>query len=502
MMNLSLAGDVLVMMIAFLGYYISWKNQGKQNGRPFAIILLLLLGAMLRIYTSCDFFLHHWDERYHALVAKHLMSHPLKPTLYENPILSYDIRNWAGNHIWLHKQPFALWCMATSMKMFGVNEIALRLPSILISSIGIYLTYYIARYFFSEKAAYIAAFLQSVNGFIIELTAGRDATDHIDIFFLFFIELSIFFTVKYVEKQKTIFNVLAAVGLGIAVLSKWLPALIVLPIWLILVIGSKKFSLKSIVIQFLLLVSLTTCIFLPWQVFIFHAYPAEAHWEAHFNAMHFKEVIEYHSGNWLYYIEKIRVNYGELIYLPLIWFGYFLYKNKKIFKFWVLCIWVIVPLVVFSSAATKMQGYIMFTAPALFIITGAFYEYLSTATEKKQYSVIAKTIQVAIVVLAFRYSLERIKPFQKIDRNPQWVSELKKLNNRHIESGVLFNYPNPIEAMYYTDLTAYEQLPSIEEVKMLLRKNYKILIFDNGSLSSQWHAVDGVEILKIPSCGL
>lgn len=499
MINLSLAGDVLVMIIAFLGYYISWKNKEKQNGHQFSLILLLLLGAMLRIYTSCDLFLHSWDERYHALVAKHLMSHPLKPTLYENPILPYDIKNWTENYIWLHKQPFALWCMAASMKIFGINEIALRLPSILISSIGIYLTYYIAGYFFNKKTAYIAAFLQSVNGLIIELTAGRDATDHIDIFFLFFIELSIFFTVKYVEKQKTIFNVFAACGLGIAVLSKWMPALIVLPIWLILVIGSKKFSLKTIALQFLLLVSLATCIFLPWQVFIFHAYPDEAHWESHFNALHFTEVIECHSGNWLYYIEKIRINYGDLIYLPLIWFGYFLYKNKSVPKFWVLCIWFLVPLVFFSSAATKMQGYMMFAAPALFIITGAFYEYLATTAEKKWYKIAAGTIQFTIIALAVRYSIERIKPFENTDRNPRWVLELKKLNNRHIKSGILLNYPDPIEAMYYTDLTVYDRLPSIEAVERLLQQNYKVLIFDNGNLSPQWSSLKGVEILKMPS---
>jgi 4-amino-4-deoxy-L-arabinose transferase len=110
-----------------------------------------------------------------------MIQHPLMPTLYDNPLLSYDYKSWIANHIWVHKQPLPLWGMALSMWLFGVNEIALRLPSIIMSTIGIYLTFVIGSYFFSRKTGYLAALLFSINGLIIELTAGRVATDHIDI---------------------------------------------------------------------------------------------------------------------------------------------------------------------------------------------------------------------------------------------------------------------------------------------------------------------------------
>lgn len=79
------------------------------------------------------------------------MNHPLKPTLYDNPILPYDYRNWVGNHVWVHKQPLPLWIMSASMWLFGVNEIALRLPSIILTTIGIWLSFIIGRYFFNKK---------------------------------------------------------------------------------------------------------------------------------------------------------------------------------------------------------------------------------------------------------------------------------------------------------------------------------------------------------------
>ncbi len=74
------------------------------------------------------------------------------------------------------------------MWLFGVNEIALRIPSIVLTTTGILLMFFIGSYFINKKAGYLAAFLYSINGLIIELTAGRVATDHIDIFFLFFVQ--------------------------------------------------------------------------------------------------------------------------------------------------------------------------------------------------------------------------------------------------------------------------------------------------------------------------
>ena len=75
------------------------------------------------------------------------------------------------------------------MWVFGVNEIALRLPSIILTTIGIWLSYFIGRYLFNSKVGYLTAFFFSINGLIIELTAGRVATDHIDIFFLFLMSI-------------------------------------------------------------------------------------------------------------------------------------------------------------------------------------------------------------------------------------------------------------------------------------------------------------------------
>jgi 4-amino-4-deoxy-L-arabinose transferase len=464
-----------------------------------AVLLLMFCGFALRIYTSFDFFLHSWDERYHALVAKNLIQHPLTPTLYDNPILPYDNTNWTANHIWVHKQPLPLWTIAASLRLFGVNEIALRIPSIILTTIGIWLSYFIGKYFFNKRIGYLTAFFFSVNGLIIELSSGRVATDHIDIFFLFFIELAIFFSILFAQKQKIIFNILAGVSIGAAILSKWLPALIVVPIWLLIVLDTEKFKFKEIVLQ--LIVLLTTCviIFLPWQFYIHNAFSVEATLESNYNWKHITEALEEQSGPFYYFIEKIRINYGELIYLPLIWFLWKFLKNLHDKKRMAISLWVLIPFLFFSIAKTKMQAYILFISPALFLITAEFFFTLNDYKKNYQLKWFFNLILFLFIALPVRYMIERVKPFAQINRNPNWVIELRKINERKITKGILLNYDKPIEAMFYTNLTAYQNIPNRNKIKELLGDGFTIIINDDGKLPKEIKTMEGIKILKLSS---
>jgi 4-amino-4-deoxy-L-arabinose transferase-like glycosyltransferase len=494
----NLVFGILTILMCATGYFFSWRYWTKDNYK-IAILLLVICGLLLRIYTSADFFLHAWDERYHALVAKNLIRHPLIPTLYDNPVLTYDYKSWVANHIWVHKQPLPLWGMAASMWLFGVNEIALRLPSILLSTIGIYLMYIIGSYFFNKKTGYLAAFFFSVNGLIIELTAGRVATDHIDIYFLFFVELAVVFSIYFAQKGKMIFNILAGISIGAAILSKWLPALIVLPIWLLLVVDTGKFKPKEILTQFIILIVTSILVFLPWQIYIYHAFPLEARWEAGFNLKHITEALEEQTGPFYYFINKIRINYGELIYLPLLWFLWKTLKNPGDKKRLAISIWFMVPFLFFSYAITKMQAYLLFASPALFIMTAEFWLMLAAYRKNHRLKWAFNLILILLIALPIRYSIERIKPFDKKDRNPQWVNDLKTLNESKITNGILFNYNNPIEAMFYTDITVYQNIPENNILMDLQQKGYHILINDNGNVPERIKTVTGIKTVKLTS---
>ncbi len=486
---------IITIVISSVFYFYAWKNYKSEN-YGFSVFFIVLGGLTFFAFTASDFFLHAWDERYHALVAKNLIKHPLVPTLYDNPILSYDYKMWVGNHIWLHKQPVSLWLMAGSMRIFGVNEISLRLPSIIMSSIGIFLSFKIGTFFTNKKVGVLAAFLFSVNGLIIEMTAGRVATDHVDIAFMFFILLAVFLTTQFIERKSLLFSLLIGLSIGAAILTKWLAGLIVLPIWLVLVWGSKSFTIKSLILHFFLILFTILLVALPWQHYIFSQFPLEAAYESNFNMRHFTEVIEERSGSVFYFIKKIRINYGELIYLPLLWLVWTTFKKPRNYKKIALCIWFLIPLFIFSLAKTKMQGYLLFTAPALFIISSAFFFELQAYKGRILTRWISNLILALLIILPIRYGIERMKPFEKRDRNPQWTLELKELNKKNVQNGILFNYNNPIEAMFYTDFVAYSILPSKEKLEQLKNEGYIIFINDNGNIGNIVD-VEGINIIKL-----
>ena len=155
-----------------------------------------------------------------------------------------------------------------------------------------------------------------------------------------------------------------------------------------------------------------------------------------------------------------------------------------------------VPFLVFSAAKAKMQGYLLLTAPALFIMTSEFFFMLLNYSKNHKFKWLINLVIVLLIALPIRYGIERIKPFKLRDKNPQWVLDLKKLNNENIEKGVMFNYGNPIEAMFYTDLVVYIRLPEESVITDLIQQGYTVILIDD-NLPQHIAQIDGVILRKL-----
>lgn len=445
---------------------------------------IILLGLIVRCYTASDNFLHEWDEKYHALVAKNLIAEPLQPALYRNPVLPYHPDNWVENHIWLEKGPVPLFLMAASLKVFGINEYALRLPSLLLSLLAVYLTYLIGKRLFNERIALLAAFFHSINGLIIEVAAGRVSSDHVETVYIVLFELILFFIIKnlvndgrgrrYSAPTLYLYPFLIGTFAGLAFLTKWTPVLMIFPVWLIMefVTGSK--SKKQIFIQFGIAILIFLLITVPALLYIRQEFPAEARHVLLKFILAFNQPVESHQGPLYYYFLNITMVYGELIWLPLI-IGIIHSIMKKDWRLILLALWWIIPFIFFSLAATKRHTYLLIAAPAIIIILSYSIVYISESFYSKR-KVLSITATALLVLLPVRYCIERVKPFKHDFIEPSWVSELKSFNGKYPKNTVIFNCEHAIEGMFYTDYIFYTRYPINSEKEELERKGYTVIV--------------------------
>jgi len=440
----------------------------------FWLIGIVLLGTLLRVHLISDNHLHTWDEQYHALVAKNLSDHPLTPTLIDNPILPYDYKNWVGNHIWLEKGPVPLHAIALSLKIFGTTPWAVRIPSLLLSILGIIVMFQLGRLLFNKNVGLIAAFLFAIHGMLIEAAVGRVSSDHVEFFFIFFILLSVYLTVWILKNQKKYaWFILVGLATCMAVLSKWFPALIIAPIILagFWVYTQPKWK-NLLIISFYFLLG-----FLPFTlayfIYCYTNYPTEFLFVFKKFIFAFNDTVEYHNAPWWYYIHKTGILFGEFVYFALIVTITHLFKvkNKQLL---LTVVWIFIPLLIFSFAETKRFTYLLIAAPAFFLITAYIIDYIRT--ESKWNTFLGYFIVLLLIGLPIRYCFERMKFFSE-PVIQQWSKNIQELNTSEWKKKtVVFNVEHNIQAMFYHDFTFYDFVPNEEQLKMVKDKGYDIVI--------------------------
>lgn len=439
------------------------------------VLLIMLVSLLFKLWlSSTSPYLNDWDERYHALVAKHMaMSNDfLKPVLYKNPVVAYDPADWSKNHVWLHKQPAPLWVMALSIKTFGVGVHAIRLPSILLATLAIYFIFYLGSQMFGSDVGLIAAALFSINGLTNLLSTGKVATDHIDVFFMFFVLVAIFFAFKHYQKPATVLLVLSGFFTGLAVLTKWLPAYTVFLVFVYLHYNKHDFDrfIKNCLVFLLSSVS----VWLPWQLYAYHQYPEEFLLTQQHNMLHITQYLDGHVNGFAYFIFKTPYLYGEICFLAVVLAFFFLKGSEKKYATSLL-IWVLVPLVFFSIVKTKMQGYTFFTAPAWLILNSFTllycYDQIRTRRFGKQYALLFLLVANISPMIRFVESIQ----FHRILS----CCEERSYNFELNKNTVIFGSKHPINDMFFYDITAsYEAIPAPETIDSLREAGYEIVLLE------------------------
>ncbi len=464
-------------------------------------LLLLMTGALcLRLFVSLmDPFLHGWDEQFHALVAKNLLENPWKPVLVKDPILPFSYTSWPENHVWLHKQPLFLWQMAVSIKLFGVNEFAVRVPSILMSTLILAFLYRIGAIAYSKKAGFYAAFLFTGSFYMLELVSGRFATDHNDVAFLFYVTASIWAWFESTQSEKKYWFVLIGVFSGAAIMVKWLVGLLVYSGWAMSILMLKNQRRWGSYKNFGLSVLITAIVASPWQLYTAIRFPVESQWEMLLARKHFYSVIEGHDGGWLFHFTNFNEVYGvDFIYVLLFALPFFfvsgIAKRNKI----AMIVWIGIVYLFFSIAATKMLAFTLIVSPLIYVIIGVGLIHSSSLLEGKiskvkNHRIITRWITVLIASFIFVHFLnhDRLRLSNQEERKSLHINEI---SNTLVYQNLQEEFPSPktfffntpefdhIKVLFYTSARARSGIPTPEVISQLREKKYTIVVFDNGKL--------------------
>ena len=163
-----------------------------------------------------------WDESWYALNAQEMLE---KGNFLEVFLLG---KPDFGNT----KPPFALWCMLPFIKLFGFNELGVRLASAIFALFSTILLYLVGLKVLKDKlyALALPLVLLSSTGFVSQHIARSGDTDSILAFLILAQSLSFYiYTTRAHQPQAQWYLVTTALLLSLGCLTKGIAGLLVLP---------------------------------------------------------------------------------------------------------------------------------------------------------------------------------------------------------------------------------------------------------------------------------
>lgn len=350
----------------------------------YALIAILLLSALLFFYKLGAPSV--WDNDEGQLLGSAVEM--LKSGEFLTPHLNSEV--------YFHKPPFMAWLTAFVFWLFGFSEFWGRFWAAVCGVGGIYVTYLFGKKLYSERVGLLSALVLATSGLYFALS--RMAL--VDIMLCFFITLSLYlFYSGYKEPEKNgwFYGFYASMALG--TMTKGPLGLVIPAISILIFLLLKKrldFVLKMRPIKGLLIYLLIAS---PWFIIetvregtyfidiIFGLYL--------FNI--YTKPLQQHPGPIYYYLAIVL-----LTMLP--WSGFLisaLFKKPQ----GLLLAWAGILFLIFSTAATKVPGYILPAFPALALITGKYLDEVLEGKNRKTFlaGLLVSAGLIALLIIAGNY---------------------------------------------------------------------------------------------------
>lgn len=311
-----------------------------------------------------------------------------------------------------NKPPLTYWLMALSAGIFGMSEFALRLPIILLSLGSIWLTYLLGKQLFDKESGLLAMMMMAVS---VQLLAVKQYASP-EIPLTFFFTLSLYYFIKGYQKKSAPYIYLFYVALGLAVLVKGYPYIVVIGgIVVFYMLLNHSFKLKLIWKDILFLkpwigILLVLTIGLSW-IFYMYWQDGQEFWTVYKRETFDRAFTrDERSMRWSFYFGAMAwtiAPYSIAFYYAFIkWLTH--WKKAKVVLFPLS--WLLVMLVIFTFSKGKIPTYFIQAHPAMILMTIPLLNELRPQTKLWlsiwQATLIIPTVLLGIGIIGLIYSLK------------------------------------------------------------------------------------------------
>ncbi len=328
--------------------------------RMFAVVALALVLAPL--LASAPLF--DPDEGLHAAIAQEMVQRGdyVTPTFRGEPFLDKPI--------------LFFWAEAASLRLFGHNEAAVRIPPLLFGLLGMIAVALLGRALFGEPAGLIAGI---VYGTMLLPMGVSEVAVH-DVGLVPFMCIAALCLVR-VRTQFTS-GVIAGVALGLSILTKGLVGVVFIGIFAVCLAVHRPSVAIRLAVVLTIAVVVAVLVAAPWYIAMEHAHPGYLHYyfvERHLQG--YLTATQRHAGRPFWYYVPVVLG-GTL---P--WTGYVAGALRSAWatgasagaRRRVLWGWFAIGLVFLSIGESKLVTYAVPLFPALAIIVGEYVSRVSSS---------------------------------------------------------------------------------------------------------------------------
>ena len=307
--------------------------------------------------------------------------------------------------LFLDKPPLVYWLQAASMRAFGVNSFAVRLPSMLAALLIVAFTVHLASRLYDRRSGIMAGFILA-NAM---LTAGLARMAIMDQLFALFITVSLgAFLLSYFEKWSRKGYLLFWAAMGISTLIKGPVGILLICsiVALFLILKRDLQSLKSAAPVWGILILLA--IVLPWYVLV----------QIHTDGKFVQEFFVHqnlqramgkdfsHNQPFYFYLPIFVVGFFPWsIFIPLAWKMQARFSRPDVSVF--MTVWMVVVFGFWSLCRSKLPSYIFPMFPAAAVMVGLMWAEINKSAKTNslfKYSTVVFTASILIAV-AFHIAL-------------------------------------------------------------------------------------------------